>query len=1050
MSSTMLAKGKLKDSPIQLNEAIKPYLTLFRSLLFGLLLCSIPLTLSAEENISVQLKWKHAFQFAGLYMAKEQGFYDRRGLNVTLIEGGPGKSSIDYVTDGPARYGVADTGVSLAHASGKPVKALAAIFQNSPLALVVKEDSGIKKFSDLHGKRVMLQSGNLNADIIAAMSKSGVSEKDFIRQEISYNIYDLIDGKTDAYAVYVTDQPHQLEQLGIPYLILHPKKLGIEFYGDILITSDEEVKNHPQRAQAFTEASLLGWIYALDHIDETIELILTKYNSQGFSSRQLYFEASKTAEMILKDMVGLGYMSGYRWKQIAKTYAELGLMPTDYTPDSFIYHPEAGYTDLLNQYKWQLIIFGLLFLLLIFVLQFVMLRRQVRIRTQSLKSSEVLQTSISNVLEMVAHGAPIETILEQIVYIYEGRSPNMRASVLLTKHGKLYNGAAPNLPDEYNDAVEGLEIGPMVASCGSAAFLKERVIVTDIANDPRWAPYTSLALPHKLLACWSEPILTIDGDILGTFGMYYDHPRAPSPEEISDISNAAKLAGFAIERDRSIASLQKLSRAIDQAGEVITITNRDGIIEYTNPAFTQITGYSAKEVIGKPAAILKNPLLADKIRNQLLNGQGWQGRVTEQRKDGSTYPAALNISPVRNEHGEITHFVGVHENLTEIQAMEEKFQQAQKMETIGTLVGGIAHDFNNMLAGITGNLYLAKKDVSKMPETFSRLERIESLTGRATEMIKQMLAFAKKDIIEKKNVSLSLLIHESINLHQLSVSENIELNLNIASNLHVMADATQLQQILLNLVTNARDAVKKVKHPSISIQLETFTADAAFMEQHETTINHFVHLSVSDNGHGIDPDVVKNIYEPFFTTKEVGKGTGLGLSMVFGSIQSHDGIISVESIVNRGATFHIYLPLVKAEAEATTPAMDSDLPLGHGETILVVDDDSFVVEITTETLKELGYNFLKASNGIEAVELYRSKQDSIDLVIMDMVMPKMSGKDAAKEIQTFDPAARIVFATGYDPDGSFEFDLSESDNLTLLKPFTVQELSKIVQKVLSD
>lgn len=475
---------------------------------------------------------------------------------------------------GRQRYGVAGSGAILDYANGKPIQALAAVFQHSPLALLVKKDSGINRLSDLRGKRVMLQPGSLNANITAMLRSAGIGDEEYSRQEISYNIQSLIAGDTDAYSVYVTDQPHQLKMLGIPYNIFYPSDYGIEFYGDILITSDEEIRKHPQRTHAFIEASLQGWVYALEHIDETIELIQTNYNTQNFSSGQLYFEATKTIEMILKDVVSLGYMSDYRWNKIANTYAELGLMPADYNLDSFIYQPEPELTDLLNRYRWQFTIFGLLFLLLIFVLQSILLRRQVRIRTQKLMASESLQTSISKTLEMIASGVRTTEIFEEIIHIFESIYPGMRASILLVRDGKIYKGAAPNLPEEYNNAIEGLDIGPAVGSCGTAAYTKKRVIVEDIATDPLWAPYKEVALPFNLRACWSEPIISANDEVLGTFAMYYDHLCTPTEQAINDISNAARLTGIAIERDLHLAKLRKLSRAIDQAGEVITISDR--------------------------------------------------------------------------------------------------------------------------------------------------------------------------------------------------------------------------------------------------------------------------------------------------------------------------------------------------------------------------------------------------------------------------------------------------------------------------------------------
>ena len=1008
-----------------------------------------PLTATAKEDISLQLKWKHAFQFAGYYMALEKGYYDEAGLNVTIMEGGPEHSPLKHVLSGEGHYAISDSGILVSHAKGHPVKVLAAVFQHSPLALAVRKDSGIRSFKDLRGKRVMMQRDEMDASIVAALHKAGVSDSDFIRQETTFNLDDLINGNTDAFSVYTSDQPHQLKERGVAYRLLEPIQFDIDFYGDLLFTSEKEVARYPVRANAFMQASLRGWHYALEHVDETISLIRNKYNTQNLSLRQLHFEASETGDMILKDEIELGYISDFRWGQIARAYTELGLLPEGFKLGNFVYRPAPSFLETVKNYQWQLIISGMLFLLLVFASQLFLLRKMVRSRTQSLRDSQALQISIANILELIARGEPQNNIFEAIITLFEKRYPRMRASILLIKNNELHMGAAPNLPDEYNKAIEGLPIGPKVGSCGAAAYLKKRVIAEDLATHPNWAAYTGLTLPHKLLACWSEPIFSPDGEVKGTFGMYYDHICSPLPEELADIGTAARLAGIAIERDDKIGELRKLSRAIDQAGEVITITNHEGIIEYTNPAFTRLTGYEANEAIGKMPRFIRDEQRYQEIQEKLLVNGVWQGKIIETKKDGTTYPAMVNISPIRDEQGEITHFVGVHEDLTDIQQMEERFQQAQKMEAIGTLVGGIAHDFNNMLAGITGNLFLLKRELANQEKPMQRLGRIESLTNHAAEMIKQMLTFASKGIIEKQELSLSSFLNETMRLHRISIPENIEITLDITNDLYVFADPTQLQQAMLNLLTNARDAVKKSPHPQIKIKLEAMAADKSFLKKYDiTTSKLFAHLSVSDNGHGISPAVIKNIFEPFFTTKEVGKGTGLGLSMVFGSIQSHEGVIDVESSPEKGSTFHIYLPLISSSNSSISKTDSYSIPFGNGETILLVDDDEMLIEANADVIDSLGYRVITANNGLEAVQTCRDVGEKIDLIIMDMVMPVMGGRNAAEKIKGINPKAKIIFATGYDLESSLEFEAPKEGECILHKPFSIDELSRTIQSAL--
>ena len=1146
-----------------------------KTILFSLVLLLTPVTSAASESISLQLKWKHAFQFAGFYMAKEKGFYKEAELNVSIIEGGPEQTSVDYILLAEGRYGVADTGALLSRVEGKPIKALAAIFQHSPLALTVREDSGIRDFTDLRGKRIMMQRDNMDAVILAAIIKAGVDKKAFIRQNNSFNMQDLIDGNTDAFSIYITDQPHQLIERRIAHRILNPREYNIDFYGDILITSEIELLEHPERAEAFLKASMQGWSYALEHVDETIELIQSKYNSQQLTTSQLYFEAAETADMILKDVVNPGYMSLHRWQKIAHTYAELDAMPANYPVEQFLYSREPLFTDFIAQYRWQLMIAGLLVLLLFSGLQSTLLRRMVRNRTHALKQSESqfrtllsniqgavfryrpdqissidfisseienisgypasdfinnalsyrsiihqsdkahvintieqslkngsaysleyrilkkdsaecwvvesgqpshesgqsawidgcifditerkhaerLKTSTSEILEMVASDKNLNQIFQAIVHSYEKRYPGMKASILKVIDGRLHKAAAPNLPEIYNNAIEGLKIGPMVGSCGSAAFNKERTISTDMEYDPRWAPYLELIMPLNLRACWSEPIFNSKSEVVGTFGMYYDHVRTPTPEEIIDIANAAKLTGIAMERDQQLNSLRKLSQAIEQTAEVITITNSDGVIEYVNPAFSIITGYSEEESIGKRPLLFRDEsysVLANEIRNTLAHGESWQGIVTEKRKDGTTYPARLIVSPIRNEAGEITHHVGVHEDLSKMQQLEEQFQQAQKMESIGTLVGGIAHDFNNILAAILGNLYLAKKLVKNNPPTIKKLNNIEQLGTHAAEMIQQLLTFARKDQVSMRPLSLNTFMKEAFKLASRSIPENIKSSCDICEEtLVIIGDATQLQQILMNLLNNAHGALSESDNPIIQCSLKSFTPTPEFLQLHpEPKVERFAHICVQDNGSGIPDSIRKKIFEPFFTTKSVGEGSGLGLAMVYGAVQTHAGYIDLESTPGTNTAFHIYIPL--ASINSIEPdSLQDEIIQGKGETILLADDDPDMRTVTCEVLQSLNYTVIQAQDGQQALELFQQHDAKIDMILTDIVMPNMGGHEMATHAREIKNDIPIVFASGYDKKQAFDAENALSQSTFLQKPFTLEALSQSVHQLLN-
>jgi len=507
-------------------------------------------------------------------------------------------------------------------------------------------------------------------------------------------------------------------------------------------------------------------------------------------------------------------------------------------------------------------------------------------------------------------------------------------------------------------------------------------------------------------------------------------------------------------RKHAEKSVLILSQAIEQAGESILITDREGVIEYVNPAFTKITGYSAEESIGKTPRMLHSGnhdrAFYEGMWKTITSGKVWQGKVIDRKKDGSFIPAMLTISPIFDQSGDnssYSHFVGIQSDLSEFEDMEQRFYQAQKMEAIGTLVGGIAHDFNNMLAGITGNLFLAKKRVGwRNPDAVENLENIEELSFHASEMIQQLLTFARKDLVNKKRFPLSTYVKETLKLLHTSVPENIELTQSIChEDLPINGDTTRLHQLLMNLVNNAVDALEGEDSPCIAIKLDSFISDDRFIEKHGCDNGgNYAHLSVKDNGCGIPEHQIEHLFEPFFTTKEQGKGTGLGLPMVFGATKTHGGFVDVESNEGEGSVFHIYLPLHESATYAPESEVKEGAVEGHGETILIVDDEKHVVDTSREVLEALGYRVLTATNGQEAVNVFKAHADIISLCVFDIVMPVMSGYKAAGYIRQLNPHVKIIFSSGYD---KVEADKTGHE-IMLAKPFSVVKMSHLIRKEL--
>jgi len=504
---------------------------------------------------------------------------------------------------------------------------------------------------------------------------------------------------------------------------------------------------------------------------------------------------------------------------------------------------------------------------------------------------------------------------------------------------------------------------------------------------------------------------------------------------------------------KSEQALARMVTAMEYAHDAIIISDLDARIEYVNPAFERMTGYSSADAVGQFASIMRSDQHPDGFYINMLetvcDGNVWRGEMTIRCKDGSFCEVERSIAPVFDQQGKINCQITIQRDITEHRVLEERLLQSQKMEAIGTLVGGIAHDFNNILAAIQGNVYLAKVGQPNHPETNRKLDTIEQLGTRAAGMIKQMLTFARKDRVQMKPFPLVSFMKEGFSLAKAAIAENIEHVCEYCDEpLTVYGDVTQLQQALMNLLNNACDAVADVPQPRIACSLASYSADAAFRKRHpDVKGEQFACLTVRDNGCGIPEEELDSIFEPFFTTKDVGAGTGLGLAMVYGAIERHHGAIEVESRPGEGTAFHVYLPLLGApEAElSVTAEAEQSIVRGAGELVLYAEDEQGLRDVTSKVLTQLGYRLLLASDGEEAVNMFSRDRVNISLVILDIVMPNMGGVDAALQIHAIDSDVPFIFATGYDKNDALNMDDEVLACCPVLrKPFSIKLFSQTI------
>ena len=556
------------------------------------------------------------------------------------------------------------------------------------------------------------------------------------------------------------------------------------------------------------------------------------------------------------------------------------------------------------------------------------------------KHADRLELARRDILERIATGAPLDELLELIVRFVEQSIPGSFCSVLLSDGNRLRHGAAPNLPEAYNQAVDGLAIGKGKGSCGTAAFLRQRVVVEDIETHPYWKGFQP-AHDHGLRACWSEPVLSAAGELLGTFALYSLEPRLPNNEELQLSASAAHLASIAIER-----------------------------------------------------------LRGDESRREL----------------------------------------------------EEQLRQSQKIEAVGQLAGGIAHDFNNLLTPIFVYADMIKRG---SPENHPQIKQIESVmlaAQKASDLTRKLLSFGRKQVLCIDTLDLNEVIVSFGEIMRSTVRESISIDLRLTpEGAWVLADRGQLEQIILNLAVNAQDAIDG--NGAITLETGRLVLDEEYAKLHPgVKPGPYVLFAFSDDGCGMGEETLSHIYEPFFTTKEIGRGTGLGLATVYGLVKQHEGYIEVVSRQGEGTVFKIFLPMSRNLTLPQPTAVPQPTALqnaGTGKTVLLVEDNQMIREMTEELLTGYGYRTLAAAQPLEALELAAGQGEPIDLLVTDVVMPQMNGPELYERLLDRHPRLPVLFISGYTGNVLLYKNVPEEQTNFLAKPFTLEQFLERVRRMLS-
>lgn len=529
---------------------------------------------------------------------------------------------------------------------------------------------------------------------------------------------------------------------------------------------------------------------------------------------------------------------------------------------------------------------------------------------------------------------------------------------------------------------------------------------------------------------------------------------APIKDENGKLKAAMVIFLDITETKKAQGELELLSSAIEQTGDMILITSKNGEILYVNAAFEKVTGYDAEEVIGKNPKILKsgeqNDAFYEDLWKTISGGAIWKGELVNKKKDGSFYTENATISPVFNQKREVISYVAVKTDITEKvslkkhnKQLENQYLQAQKMQSIGRLAGGIAHDFNNMLCIIMGNAELMLNLLKESDPLFKRVNQIIEAGKKSTALTQQLLIFSRKKPMKKQIININELVKSMDKMLRRLITDNIEMieELSVETPT-IKSDQILIEQLLMNLVVNSRDAMPDggeilIKSEIIYLEKEMLTA--------EEVSGKFVVLSVADTGTGMDEETQSHIFEPFYSTKAEGKGTGLGLSTVYGIVKQSKGYITVNSELGKGSQFKVYLPFSDDKIEKNNSTEEKQEHAGDNELILLVEDDSALRDLLGEILtSRFNYSVKVASNGRDALDLIEKESLKPDLLVTDMFMPEVSGLELYNILKEKEPDMKVLFMSGY----SEEAEKIVQDVPFIQKPFSMDKLSEMIKTII--
>ncbi len=998
-----------------MNTAVVAMKALFAAFYLPVLLLSPPIfaATSAQplQPVTLQLKWKHQFQFAGYYAALEKGYYREAGLDVQIMEGGPEHPPVPTVINGGADFGVSNTQLLLDRSHGAPVVALAAVIQHSPLSMVVRLDSGIRTVKDLAGRKLMI--GPDDAELLAYFKHSGLNENSFQRQKHSQDIVDLINRRTDGLSAYTPDQPYALEKVGVDYLELRALDSGIDFYGDILFTTEQQIKDHPDRVKAFRQASLQGWAYAMQHPDEIAELIRRNYAPER-SLYHLLWEARRYRPFIMPDLIELGHMSPSRWRHIADTYAELGMLPPGLDFSGMIYNPNPF--DLQRFYPWLISGIFLLVILALFSGYVVYSRHKLRI------------TKLT--LDKLLRNAPGMTYQFQLNA--DGSSCLPFASRGIAK-------------------IFGID-AKAVKHDATAIFA---LLHPDGLEQVR----QSIRNSAQQMTDWIEQFRVI-------------HPQQgeiwveghSTPERLAN--GAVLWSGFIrniTDRKHAEQALQNSEYRFRQMFEHVPVAYQaldiEGRYLDLNDKMADMLGYSREQLLGRcfgdfwlESAKQQFPIMF----NNFKATQQVDSELQLLRKDGSSITVLIDGRIQRDIDGKFVRTHCILWDISERKHMEDILVEAKTAaenanKAKSDFLSHMSHELRTPLNAIIGfSQLLAMGELT--PSTSAQKEAV----GHIMTSSRQLLSLINETLdlarIESGNLDLCL---ESVDMEALkddvlsqmrsvAATRRIDIGRSCTwrNRIFVRADALRLRQILLNLLSNAI----KYNRQDGSVELSC------------EVIGDKVRITVTDSGLGISDQHQAKIFQSFQrlgAEKTAIEGTGIGLVICKQLVEAMGGGIGFDSTEGVGSRFWIELPHTtptygpltepSAEEQENTPIQSAPLN-GY---VLYIEDSPVNVSVMKHVFLQLpDIELLIAESAETGLALINETRPG--LVLMDINLPGMSGLEALHILKLNPETAAIpvIAVSAAARPRDIETGLQAGFLAYLVKPFDMPELIDLIRKTL--